>query len=61
MPRQTYHAKPGEVTPTWRHINAEGKILGRLATEVAVMLMGKHRPEYTPHVLVWRPDHHHQR
>ena len=51
MPRQTFHAKPGEVQPTWRHIYAEGKILGRLATEVATMLMGKHRPEYTPHVL----------
>ena len=51
MPRQTFHAKPGEVQPTWRHIDAEGKILGRLATEVATMLMGKHRPEYTPHVL----------
>jgi len=51
MPRQTYHAKPGEVQATWRHIDAEGKVLGRLATEVAIMLMGKHRPEYTPHVL----------
>jgi large subunit ribosomal protein L13 len=51
MPRQTFHAKPGEVEPTWRHIDAEGKILGRLATQVATFLMGKHRPEYTPHVL----------
>lgn len=51
MPRQTFHAKPGDVEPTWRHIDAEGKILGRLATQVATFLMGKHRPEYTPHVL----------
>jgi len=51
MPRQTFHAKPGEVQPTWRHFDAEGKILGRFATEVATLLMGKHRPEYTPHVL----------
>lgn len=51
MPRQTYLAKPGEVNTVWRHIDAEGKTLGRLATEVATVLMGKHRPEYTPHVI----------
>ena len=51
MPRQTYHAKPGQVPATWRHIDADGKVLGRLATEVATMLMGKHKPEYTPNVL----------
>ncbi|MCH2160983.1 MAG: 50S ribosomal protein L13 [Phycisphaerales bacterium] len=51
MPRQTFHAKPGEIETKWCHVDAEGKILGRLATEVATLLMGKHRPEYTPHVL----------
>jgi large subunit ribosomal protein L13 len=51
MPRQTFVAKPGEVKTVWRHIDAEGKTLGRLATEVATVLMGKHRPEYTPHVI----------
>ncbi|CAG0963158.1 50S ribosomal protein L13 [Phycisphaerales bacterium] len=47
--RQTYLAKPGEIKKTWRVVNAEGIPLGRLAAEVAVVLMGKHRPEYTPH------------
>lgn len=47
--RQTYLAKPGEIKKTWRIIDAEGVPLGRLAAEVAVVLMGKHRPEYTPH------------
>ncbi|MBL9121103.1 MAG: 50S ribosomal protein L13 [Phycisphaerae bacterium] len=51
MPRQTFLAKPGEVKTVWRHIDANGKTLGRLATEVATALMGKHRPEYTPHVI----------
>lgn len=50
MPRQTYFAKAGDVSPNWHHVDAEGKVLGRLATEVATILMGKHRPEYTPHV-----------
>jgi len=50
MPRQTYFAKSGDVTPTWKHVDANGKVLGRLATEIATVLMGKHRPEYTPHV-----------
>lgn len=51
MPRQTFHAKSGDVQPNWHHLDAEGKILGRFATKVATLLMGKHRPEYTPHVL----------
>lgn len=49
--RQTYFAKnPGEIDKTWRLVDADGKRLGRLAAEVATVLMGKHRPEYTPHV-----------
>jgi len=48
--RQTYNAKNGEITRQWRHVDAEGKRLGRMATEIATVLMGKHRPEYTPHV-----------
>lgn len=51
MPRQTFFAKPGQTPTTWRHVDADGKVLGRLATEVATVLMGKHRPEYTPNVL----------
>jgi large subunit ribosomal protein L13 len=49
MPRQTYFAKFGDVQHQWHHIDAEGKVLGRMATEIASILMGKHRPEYTPH------------
>ena len=48
--RQTYFAKNGELDRRWRHVDADGKRLGRLASDVAVVLMGKHRPEYTPHV-----------
>ncbi len=50
MPRQTTFAKNGDITRKWHIVDARGKILGRLATEVATILMGKHRPEYTPHV-----------
>lgn len=50
MPRQTYFAKAGDVTAKWHHVDAQGKVLGRVATEIATILMGKHRPEYTPHV-----------
>lgn len=37
---------------TWRVVDASGKALGRMATEIATILMGKHRPDYTPHLLV---------
>ncbi len=47
---KTYMAKPGEVEQKWWVVDAEGKILGRLASEIATILMGKHRPTYTPHV-----------
>lgn len=50
MPRQTYFAKSGDVTANWHHVDAQGKVLGRISTEIATILMGKHRPEYTPHV-----------
>lgn len=48
--RQTWVAKKGEVARGWNHIDATDIPLGRLAAEVATVLMGKHRPEYTPHV-----------
>ena len=48
--RQTWMAQKGDVPRQWREIDATGVPLGRLASEVAVVLMGKHRPEYTPHV-----------
>ncbi len=47
---KTYMAKPGEVTPQWWVVDATDKVLGRMASEIAVRLMGKHRPSYTPHV-----------
>lgn len=50
MRRQTYMAKPSEVKQTWHHINADGQVLGRMATRIATILMGKHKPEYTAHI-----------
>lgn len=47
---KTFSAKPHEVKRDWFVVNAEGKTLGRLATEVARRLRGKHKPVYTPHV-----------
>ena len=47
---KTYMAKKGEVERKWVHVDATDKILGRLATRIATVLMGKHRPGYTPHV-----------
>lgn len=50
MLRRTYSAKPGEVERGWHLVDAEGVVLGRLASRVARILQGKHRPVYTPHV-----------
>jgi len=50
MRRQTYMAKPGEVERQWVVADAEGQILGRMATRIATLLMGKHKPQYTPHI-----------
>lgn len=47
---RTYSAKPAEVEKKWVLIDAEGVVLGRLATQVANILRGKHKPSYTPHV-----------
>ena len=46
---RTFSAKPETVKRDWYVIDAEGQTLGRLATEVARRLRGKHKPEYTPH------------
>src|SRR6056297_1072990 len=43
-------AKPGQLKKHWYLVDAEDEVLGRLASDIAVVLMGKHRPEYTPHV-----------
>ncbi|MQA62253.1 MAG: 50S ribosomal protein L13 [Actinophytocola sp.] len=46
----TYSPKPGDITRAWHVIDAEGIVLGRLATEVATLLRGKHKATYAPHV-----------
>ena len=48
--RTTYMAKPNEVERKWYIVDAEGKTLGRLASEVAALIRGKHKPQFTPHV-----------
>ncbi len=47
---KTYSAKPQEVERDWYVVDASGRTLGRLATEIALRLRGKHKPQYTPHV-----------
>ena len=47
---RTYSPKPGEVTRAWHVIDAEDVVLGRLATQVATLLRGKHKPTFAPHV-----------
>ena len=47
---RTYSAKPGEVQRNWYLVDARGKVLGRLASEVATVLRGKRKPQFTPHV-----------
>ncbi|MDR6226923.1 50S ribosomal protein L13 [Desmospora profundinema] len=48
--RTTFMAKPNQVERKWVVVDAADKTLGRLATEVATLLRGKHKPQYTPHV-----------
>ena len=47
---RTYSPKPGEVARTWHVIDAEDVVLGRLASHVATLLRGKHKPTFAPHV-----------
>lgn len=47
---QTYSAKPSEVTKKWLLIDAEGVVLGRLASNIAKILRGKHKTIFTPHI-----------
>ena len=47
---KTFSAKPAEVRRDWYVVDADGRTLGRLATEIARRLRGKHKPEFTPHV-----------
>jgi large subunit ribosomal protein L13 len=46
----TFTAKAGEIKHGWIVVDAQGKVLGRLASQIASRLRGKHKPEYTPHV-----------
>ncbi|MGE5591006.1 MAG: 50S ribosomal protein L13 [Bacillota bacterium] len=50
MEHSTYVAKPSEITRQWYVVDAEGKTLGRLASQVAAILRGKHKPTYTPFI-----------
>lgn len=47
---KTYVAKPGDIQRAWYVIDAAGKPLGRVATQAAMILQGKHKPMYTPHI-----------
>lgn len=47
---KTYMAKPGEIEPKWWLVDAQDKVVGRLASDIAMILMGKHQPTYTPHI-----------
>ncbi|HET7721621.1 MAG TPA: 50S ribosomal protein L13, partial [Acidimicrobiales bacterium] len=47
---RTYSPKASEITRSWHVVDAEGMVLGRLATEVANVLRGKHKPIYAPHM-----------
>ena len=49
MNRQTYLAKNNEVPQEWQQVDASGQILGHMATRIATILMGKNKPQYTPH------------
>jgi large subunit ribosomal protein L13 len=47
---KTFVLKPADVKPEWLLVDAEDLVVGRLAAKIAPMLIGKHRPQYTPHV-----------
>ena len=47
---KTYMAKPGSIQKKWYVVDADGKTFGRLASQVAAILIGKNKPEYTPGV-----------
>lgn len=47
---KTYMARQDDIRRRWYVVDADGQIVGRLATRIATVLMGKHRPHYTPHV-----------
>ncbi len=50
MKQKTYSARPADLKPRWLLVDAQGQTLGRLAANVARLLRGKHKPDYTPHL-----------
>ena len=50
MPMKTYSARPADIEKKWLLIDADGLVLGRLASLIAMRLRGKHKPSYTPHM-----------
>ncbi len=46
----SYMAKPGEIPGDWHVVDASNQVLGRLASKIAIILQGKHKPTWTPHV-----------
>jgi len=50
MPNKTTLATPQTTTPEWLHIDAADAVVGRLAVQIAIILRGKHKPTYTPHI-----------
>jgi large subunit ribosomal protein L13 len=50
MDKKTYSAKPSEIEKKWVLIDAEGLVVGRLASIIALRLRGKHKPSFTPHM-----------
>jgi large subunit ribosomal protein L13 len=50
MVQKTYSMKASEISRKWYVVDAEGKVLGRLATEVARIIRGKHKPTFSPHL-----------
>jgi len=50
MTQKTYSARPKDLTPRWLLVDAQGQTLGRLAANVARLLRGKHKPDFTPHL-----------
>ena len=53
----TYSPKKSDIDRTWHLIDADGLILGRMASEIAKLLRGKHKPTYSPHMGYGRPRH----
>ncbi len=47
---KTFSAKPSDIDKKWLLVDAEGVVLGRLASQIALILRGKHKPSYTPHM-----------